>query len=130
MKAHAEDAVQFAATHHVELDYTEESLGRIDTLVLDLKGTGAIPQLSESSEQELRTLSAKIGGYVGEVVVRSIGGRWTWWTSGDTDHVVLEVQGLKAFPVDKAWKLITRDEYDFVGGYLRAIRAIVNARGG
>ena len=127
MKAYAEDAVQFAATHQVKLDYTEESLGRIDTLVLHLKGTGAIPHLSESSEQELRTLSKMIGGYVGEVVVRSIGGRWT---SGDSGQVVFEVQDLKAFPVNKAWKLITRDEYDFVGGYLRAIRAIINARSG
>jgi hypothetical protein len=129
MKAYAKDAVKFAESNGVELDYTEESLAQVDALILRLKEKGSIPVLSKKSEAELWRLSKMIGGYVGEVVLLTIGGQWKSEVVGESgEQVFLDVDGLKAFPTEKAWKLITKDEYDYVGGYVRAIHKIIESR--
>ncbi len=131
MKAYARDAVGAAARRDVTLDYSERSLDAVDELLGRESFIGATPRTPVSSEDEelLWVCSKMLGAYVGEVTLRALGGRWVDEPAVDGGvRPAIEVEGVKGFPVDKVWKRLTVSEFDTVGGYCRALRAIIDRR--
>ena len=131
MKAYAGDAVAAAAQRDVVLDYSERSLDAVDELLGRDSFIGPTPRTPRSPEDkgELWMCSKMLGAYVGEVVVRVLGGRWVDEPAVDGGvRPAIEVDGVKGFPVDKVWKRLTESEFDTVGGYCRALRAIIDRR--
>ena len=130
-KAYANDAVAFAERRGIALDYSEESLDRIDDILASPEIVGRTPRepASPEEEDEMWTLSKMLGAYVGEVAVRAFSGRWIAedLASGGA-RPVIEVCGIKGFPMEKVWKRLTESEFDNLGGYCRAVRAIVAQR--
>lgn len=130
-KAYANDAVAFAAKRGISLDYTEESLDEIDGILASSDIVGPTPRRPSSAqeEEELWTLSKMLGAYVGEVTLRVFSGRWIVEDlPNGTARPVLDVCGVKAFPMEKVWKRLTESEFDTLSGYCRAIRAIAAHR--
>ena len=128
MKAYATDAVAAAGRRAVVLDYTEESLAGVDELLGRESFIGRTPRTPESDEDEktLWSCSKMFGAYVGEVVLRTMGGRWIAdpTPSGGTRAAVL-VEGARGFPVDTVWKRLTEDQFKGLGGYCRVLRVVL-----
>lgn len=127
MKAYAEDAVAAAERRAVALDYSERSLDAVDELLGRESFIGRTPRTPESPEDEetLWVCSKMFGAYVGEVALRVFGGHWIDESAAD-DGVspAVEIKGIKGFPIAKVWKRMTESEFDRLGGYCRALRAI------
>ncbi len=67
------------------------------------------------------------GAYVGEVALRVFGGRWIDEPAADGGvRPAVEIKGVKGFPISKVWKRLTESEFDTLGGYCRALRAIID----
>ena len=128
MKAYANDAVAVAGRRGVVLDFTEESLARVDELLGRESFIGKTPRTPESDEDEktLWSCSKAFGAYVGEVVIRTMGGTWIGEpiAQGGTRPAIL-VKGVKGFPADKVWKRLTESEFDALDGYCRVLRHIL-----
>ena len=128
MKAYASDAVAIAARRGVTFDYSEQSLGSVDELLGRASFIGLTPMVPESPEDEeaLWMLSKLFGAYVGEVALRVFNGEWVGELTDDGGiRPMIEVQGIKGFPVEKVWKRLTESEFDSLGGYYRALRVII-----
>lgn len=131
MKAYAADAVACASKRNITFDYSEESLAEIDRLLGSEEFIGVTPRKPYSSEDEetLWTLSKMIGAYVGEVTIRVFGGSWQSEDSSDGSVCpIIEIEGIKGYPIEKVWKRLTESQFDGLGGYCRTLRAIVSNR--
>lgn len=131
MKAYAHDAVVAAGRREVTLDYSEQSLDAVDELLGRESFIGRTPRAPESpqDEEDLWAASKMFGAYVGEVAVRVFGGRWVGEPTADGALTpAIEVEGVKGFPVGKVWKRLTVSRFDSLGGYCRALRAILERR--
>ena len=130
MKAYAQDAERLASEQGISLDYTEESLERVDLLLHEIAGNTVLTPRTPEEASQLWGLSKIYGGYLGEVVIRNMGGAWELQDNPDgSARVVLHCEGLTMFPPDKIYKRLTEDLYSNVSGYCRALRAIINLRG-
>jgi hypothetical protein len=130
MKAYAQDAERLAFKEGVSLDYTEKSLEDVDALLHQIAGDSVVPPKTPEEEEQLRTLAKVYGGYLGEVVIRNLGGAWE--TSENPDgsaRVILRCQGVQMFPFEKVYKRLAKDQFSGVSGYCRAIRAIIARQG-
>jgi hypothetical protein len=131
MKAYACDAVEAAARRGVILDYSEESLNLVDELLGRDSFIGHTPRTPECKEDEetLWVLSKALGAYVGEVVLRTLGGEWVGESTPDGGiRPTIVVQGVRGFPLEKVWKRLTESEHDALGGYCRGVRCVLSRR--
>ena len=126
MQAYAGDAVLHARVLGFALDYSEASLSNVDSVLSKLTGSGVLVPKSPAEEESFWQLSKKYGGYLGQVVIREIGGAWEMQDlpSGGA-RVVLRSQGVQMFPLEKIFKRLTEDQYSGVSGYCRALRVII-----
>ncbi|MGW1157324.1 hypothetical protein ACWD48_03590 [Streptomyces sp. NPDC002519] len=76
----------------LRLDYSAQSLWRLDRTIEEIRGQGA-------PYEAVQTALRGFGAYAGEVVVRLTGGEW--WTAGD-DHWVRTPDGRLWDPIDEA----------------------------
>ncbi|MGW1254968.1 hypothetical protein ACWD5Q_07170 [Streptomyces sp. NPDC002513] len=76
----------------LRLDYSAQSLWRLDRTIEEIRGQGA-------PHEAVQTALRGFGAYAGEVVVRLTGGEW--WTAGD-DHWVRTPDGRLWDPIDEA----------------------------
>ena len=83
----------------VRLDYSAQSLWRVDRLVEEIRREG-VPYAA------VETVLRGLGAYAGEVVVRQTGGEW--WTSGG-EHWVRTPDGRLWDPVDEARRCFAGD---------------------
>ncbi|MFF0090714.1 hypothetical protein ACFYSF_12245 [Streptomyces canus] len=83
----------------VRLDYSAQSLWRVDRLIEEIRREGA-PYAA------VETVLRGLGAYAGEVVVRQAGAEW--WTSGG-DHWVRTPDGRLWDPVDEARRCFAGD---------------------
>lgn len=128
MKANATDAVAAAGRRGVVLDYTEESLKGVDQLLGRESFIGKTPRSPESDDDEklLWSCAQMFGGYVGEVVLRTMGGKWIADPTSDGGvRPAVFVDGTRGFPVGKVWKRLTESEFDTLNGYCRALRFVL-----
>ncbi len=138
MQAYAEDAVRMARQFHVELDYTEQSLERVERLLGQLHDelqngntadSTAAPQLDQ---QRVDEMSRIWGGYLGEVVRRRFGGEWTIekYPAGDFLIVTLNVNGAKVFPAMKIHKRLTNGAAENLLSFYQNVRVRLEAQPG
>ncbi|MFJ9148020.1 hypothetical protein ACIRP7_08070 [Streptomyces sp. NPDC102270] len=83
----------------VRLDYSAQSLWRVDRLIEEIRREGA-PYAA------VETVLRGLGAYAGEVVVRQTGAEW--WTSGG-EHWVRTPDGRLWDPVDEARRCFAGD---------------------
>ncbi|WP_280897339.1 MULTISPECIES: hypothetical protein [unclassified Streptomyces] len=83
----------------VRLDYSAQSLWRVDRLIEEIRREGA-PYAA------VETVLRGLGAYAGEVVVRQAGAEW--WTSGG-EHWVRTPDGRLWDPVDEARRCFAGD---------------------
>ncbi|SRR6266567_8318341 len=126
MEAYAKDAETDARKRGVALDYSEASLEHVDKILETIVPDGVLKPQSQTEEDDLWLLSKKYGGYVGQVVIKQMGGQWELQDlPGGKARVVLRCCGIQGFPPEKIYKRLTQDRFSGVGGYCRALRAIV-----
>jgi hypothetical protein len=129
MKAYAQDAERLASEQGISLDYTEESLEHVDLLVRQVAGDNVLTARTPEEESQLWTLSKIYGGYLGEVVLRNMGGAWELQDNPDgSARVVLRCGGVTMFPAEKVYKRLTEDLFSNLSGYCRALRAIIGVQ--
>lgn len=127
MKAYANDAVSLAKESGLSLDYSEKSLEDIDAVLNSFVGGAEkiVEQYDKDLEERLWLISKIFGAYVGEVVIKSIGGEWnSEKNENGSVRIILECLQIKCFPLEKIYKRLTEDPFSNVSGYCRAIRAI------
>lgn len=126
MEAYAKDAESDARRRGIALDYSEESLSHVDTILEAMTPDGVLTPKSQAEKDELWLLSKVYGGYVGQVVIKQMGGEWQLQNLPDgASRVVLLCSGVQAFPPEKVFKRLTEERLSGVGGYCRALRAVV-----
>src|SRR3954469_11441160 len=79
MREYAGQAVAQAQKQHgVDLDYTEQSLFRLDLLLSQIAGPGVLPLPPPGSkaDETLWLVSKAYGGYLGEVMRQHLDGSW------------------------------------------------------
>jgi hypothetical protein len=130
MKAYAQDAERLALKEGVTLDYTEKSLEAVDAILHQIAGDDVVSPQTAEEEEQLWTLAKVYGGYLGEVVIRTLGGAWEMSDNPDgSARVILGCHGVQMFPLEKVDKRLTEDQFSGVTGYCRAIRAIIARQG-
>lgn len=111
MRAYADGTVAYAKrTIGVELDYSVESLGDVDRVLRAYAAGQPIEEssLSSAEEEDVWTFCKMIGGYVGEVILRSRGGSWSWRTLADgADGAVILCGTVRGSPPDAVWRALT-----------------------
>src|SRR5262249_20642170 len=66
MKAYAQDAERLASEQGISLDYTEESLERVDLLLHEITGDTILTPRTPEEAGQLWALAKIYGGYLGE----------------------------------------------------------------
>src|SRR5438093_8501806 len=109
MTAYAEDAERHALKFGTVLDYSEQSLELVDVVLQQIAGEGILSPKTAVEEEQLWTLSKMYGGYLGEVVVRNIGGAWEMLDNADgSARAILVCKEVKMFPLEKVYKRLTQ----------------------
>jgi hypothetical protein len=83
----------------LRLDYSAQSLWRLDRVIDDLRREGTPPAALES-------VLRGFGAYAGEVIVRQCGAEW--WASGG-DHWIRTPDGTLWDPIEEARRCFTGD---------------------
>jgi hypothetical protein len=127
MEAYAKEAEEDARKRGIVLDYSEASLEQVDRILGTVAPPdGVLTPQSPAEEDELWTLAKRYGGYVGQVVIKQMGGNWELqdFPNGG-QRVVLRCCGIQGFPPEKIYKRLTEDRFSGVGGYCRVLRAVI-----
>ena len=124
MLAYAEQAVAAARDYQIRLDYSEESLQQVESILDRLQdpipgGASAAP-----SDAETEDLCKVWGGYLGEVVRRRWGGEWVLETYPDGNFltVALSVPGGKVFPSMKIYRRLSQGAAENVWSFYCMMR--------
>ncbi len=128
MIAYANDATVFARERFdIQLDFAEKSLDDIEFILTEYtQGKQIDPDsLNEEQQEELWTFCKMIGGYVGEVIVRNIGGSWgSKEIDNNSSSVILKVEGgIEGSPPEAVWRTLT-EPYKSIVTYYRSLRVI------
>lgn len=96
---------------HIGLDYSVESLQRLDQYISEYFDNGKAPEVGE-------TLLLRVGSYVGEVIIRHLGGYW----NEEGLPEINEVGPLEAiYPLEKAKQRFQNGKEDSLAWYYHAI---------
>jgi hypothetical protein len=128
MRTYADDAVAYAERRlGIALDYSEQSLEGVDRMLAEFTEAGLLvpDELSAAERQELWVLCKMLGGYLGEVIIRNLGGEWQTKEMGDGATVVkLVTAGVEGSPPEAVWRALT-EPYKAIVSYYRGLRAIL-----
>ncbi|MCM3786716.1 hypothetical protein M3231_27660 [Neobacillus mesonae] len=128
MKAYAEDAVEFAEQLGVELDYSEESIKRLEELLQRFheeipRGFRKLFKKGPTEHDKIQ-MSKMWGGYLGETIIRHLGGEWQPSSvSEDTIAIVVsstingEVYPHEVYPPSRVYRRIINGPEDNVWTY-------------
>jgi hypothetical protein len=129
MAAYAEDAVEYAAKLKKKLDYSAESIATLEQICDILHK--AIPKTwfarffmfkRKPSDETILQYSKMLGGYLGEVIIRNHGGKWSvedFMNQGNT--IVLTVGDTKIFPVGRVYKRLKEGSENNIQHYYLAL---------
>jgi hypothetical protein len=124
--SYAEQAVLIARQFNATLDYSENSLMELESLVsqlaLDLPPNGP-------PAEELTEMCKMWGSYFGEVVRRRFGGDWSIDTYPGKQFatLTLTVAGNKLFPSMKIHRRLTAGEADNLWEFYKMVKAKLEA---
>ena len=102
----------------VALDYSEGSVASLDPWVDGLWD----PKGPKPSEAQLDSNTKLIGAYLGEVMIRTIGGRWVW--SLDPKQPAVERSGKTALVLNRAFKRQVNGPDDSLADFYEAYRRL------
>jgi hypothetical protein len=121
MAGYAARAVELGAQHKVQLDYSEQSLQQLESLLGQL-----------SAGDNLDELCKTYGGYFGEVIRRRFGGEWTIerYPAGDFLIVTLNVAGARLFPSMKIHRRLTQGATENLWDFFLSVRKRLEAQPG
>lgn len=125
MRAYAEDAIDFAKQLNVDLDFSEESLSKLD-LILQRFHDG-IPKgikklLNKGPSEEQRTQMSKMwGGYLGETIIRQFGGEWIM-SSAFENALAIKIKEIEIYPPAKIYKRILNGQEDSIEHYYKVLK--------
>ena len=120
--AYADKAVAIAREFNARLDFSENSLLELETIVarlaIDMPPAG-VPT------EELAEMCKLWGSYLGEVVRRRFGGDWSVETYPGKNFatLTLTVAGTKLFPSMKVHRRLTAGESDNLWTFYKMVRA-------
>ena len=115
--AYAEQAVKAAQELNARLDYSENSLLELESI---------IGRLTSPSEAEALAETCKMwGSYLGEVVRRRFGGEWSIETYPGKEFatLTLSVGAAKLFPSMKIHRRITRGSDDDLWTFYQMVKS-------
>lgn len=124
--AYADQAVTIAREFKATLDYSENSLMELESIVsqlaLELPPSGA-------PADELTEMCKLWGSYLGEVVRRRFGGDWSIETYPGKQFatLTLNVAGTKLFPSMKIHRRLTAGESENLWSFYKMVKAKLEA---
>lgn len=125
MREYAKGAVAYATrVYGMDLNYSEQSLIDIDAIIAKRIASGLVvpDDLPASEREELWTFCKLLGGYVGEVILRNLGGAWEAQTEDDGSATVsVVVGGIRGSPPEAIWKAHA-EESKSIASYYRTLR--------
>lgn len=119
--AYAKQAVTLAHEFNAQLDYSENSLMEVETILDRL--AREMPA-SRPSSDDVSELCKVWGSYLGEVVRRRFGGDWSIETYPGKQFatLTLTVDGKKLFPSMKVHRRLTEGEGDNVWTFYKMVK--------
>ncbi len=127
---YAEKAVALAREFKARLDYSENSLMEVETILAQL--SRELPTAQPATE-DLTEICKMWGSYFGEVVRRRFGGEWSIETYPGKQFatLTLNVGGRKLFPSMKIHRRLTEGEAEDVWSFYKMIKSrLESAPGG
>lgn len=120
VEAYAEKAIKIAERLDCVLDYSEESLMRMETI---------LEKSAQESEKDISETCKIWGSYLGEVVRRKFGGEWSIETYPGKQFatLALNVNGSTLFPSMKVHRRLTQGPDESVWSFYRMVRARLEA---
>lgn len=135
----AQGAVDIAREFEVELDYSEQSLERVEFILARLHDElrGGPPGVSSPDAvappaDQMELMCKLWGGYLGEVVRRRWGGEWSVETYPGAlfATLTLTIGTAKLFPSIKVYRRLTEGEPDNIWTFYQAVRERLEAMPG
>src|SRR5579864_5331919 len=120
--SYAEQAVVLAREFHSQLDYSENSVMELESILNTL--SREMPG-SKPSDEDVSEICKVWGSYLGEVVRRRFGGEWSIETYPGKQFatLTLSVNGSRLFPSIKVHRRLTEGEGDNVWEFYRMVKA-------
>lgn len=129
VSSYAEQAVQTARASNAQLDYSENSLMEVETILAQLAR-----QMTDGTpgSQDVGEVCKMWGSYLGEVVRRHFGGEWSIETYPGKQFatLTLSVGGNKLFPTMKVHRRLTQGEEDSVWSFYKMVKTRLEAAPG
>jgi hypothetical protein len=119
MRRFATVFVETSARHGFDLDYSPESLTRVEELI-DKLFADLRPWRRGKPAKRFANMAPVVGAYVGEVFVRQLGGQWA--RNEEFGEGVLLPSGMWTFPTAKAAKRFANGHEDGLDFYFGVIR--------
>jgi hypothetical protein len=126
MRKMADGAVIFVAKVGVVLDYTADSIDRLEQYLSELHDFLRTPE-STWTEAQKWSAALTFGAYVGEVLRRGYGGEWQAGTLGSPKLVIGAVE---IRPAEKVMKRLKNGVEDHIGLYYRMVLTCIAAAPG
>lgn len=119
--SYAQQAVSLAHEFHARLDFSENSVMEVETILARL--SREMPQ-SKPSSDDVSEICKIWGSYLGEVVRRRFGGDWSIETYPGRQFatLTLTVNGNKLFPSMKVNRRLTEGETDNVWTFYKMVK--------
>lgn len=127
--AYAQKAVEAARSFNAHLDFSENSLMELETILNQLSGQAAAAQ---PLPDELAEICKTWGSYFGEVVRRRFGGDWSIETYPGKSFatLTLSINGNKIFPSVKIHRRLTEGEQENIWSFYKMVKAKLEAAPG
>jgi len=126
VSSYAERAVQEARASNAQLDYSENSLLEVESILAHLarQMAGSSPDAEDVGE-----LCKMWGSYLGEVVRRRFGGEWSIETYPGKQFatLTLSVGANKLFPTMKVHRRLTQGDDDNVWSFYKMVKTRLEA---
>ena len=122
--AYAEEAVAAARKFQSSLDYSENSVMELETILARLAGEMPLNDMSETCKMW--------GSYLGEVVRRRFGGEWSIETYPGKQFatLTLNVNGNKLFPSIKVHRRLTEGDGDNIWTFYKMVKSRLESKPG
>ncbi len=124
----AQGAVDIARQFDITLDYSEDSLQQVESILgqlhNDLHHRPAAGRPAPPPTNQMEMMCKLWGGYFGEVVRRRWGGEWTIETypGGNFATLTLTLPAGKIFPSIKVYRRLTEGEGDNLWKFYQGMR--------
>lgn len=108
-----------AKLYNINLDYSEKSIEKVEELAEIIHGQ--VSTNPSVKEENIEKVSKMIGSYLGEIIVKYIGGEWTV-TENKVIAIILN-NNIICYPIGKVLKRVKSGEGDNICLYYKALKS-------